>query len=329
MINRRRLTRGLLAGGVLGAAARPALAAYPDRVITIVVPFAAGGATDLAGRLLADKLGPLLAEGSRAVVDNRPGAGSALGADTVRRAKPDGYTLLVGSASTLAVAPAAGASAARYHPTRDFTPLAFFGISTMGLLVSRDSGIDTVAALLDRLRANPGKLAFASSGVGGVAHLASEHFTRSAGVEVVHVPYRGGSQTAEAIMKGECIFAIDTIGSNIGQIRDGSLRLLAVSTAKRDPNFPDVPTIAEAGVPGYEMASWTVLAGPAGMPPEIVEAIGRAASRAIADPAVRSRLEATGTVPELDSSPAMTRAFLDQQFEFYREVVQRIGLRLE
>ena len=310
----------------LPAAAQPR---FPERSITIVVPFAAGGATDLAGRLLADKLGPLLAEGSRAVVDNRPGAGSALGADTVRRARPDGYTLLVGSASTLAVAPAAGASAARYHPTRDFTPLAFFGISTMGLLVSRDSGIDTVRALLDRLGADPGKLAFASSGVGGVAHLASEHFARSAGVEAVHVPYRGGSQTAEAIIKGECLFAIDTIGSNIGQIRDGSLRLLAVSTARRDPNFPDVPTIAEAGVPGYEMASWTVLAGPAGMPPEIVEAIGRAAARAIADPAVRSRLEATGTVPEPDSSPAMTRAFLDRQFELYREVVQRIGLRLE
>ena len=329
MSERRPLPRRLLAGLALAVAAQPALAAYPDRVITIVVPFAAGGATDLAGRLLADKLGPLLAEGSRAVVDNRPGAGSALGADTVRRARPDGYTLLVGSASTLAVAPAAGASAARYHPTRDFTPLAFFGISTMGLLVSRDSGVDTVQALLDQLRANPGKLAFASSGVGGVAHLASEHFTKSAGVEAMHVPYRGGSQTAEAIMKGECLFAIDTIGSNIGQIRDGSLRLLAVSTAKRDPNFPDVPTIAEAGVPGYEMASWTVLAGPAGMPPEIVDAIGRAASRAIADPTVRSRLEATGTVPELDSSPAMTRAFLDRQFELYREVVQRIGLRLE
>ena len=246
-------------------------------MITIIVPFAAGGATDLAGRLLADKLGPLLSGGGRAVVENRPGAGSALGADVVRRARPDGYTLLVGSASTLAVAPASGAAAARYHPTRDFTPLAFFGISTMGLLVSRDSGITSTRELLDRLRANPGKFSFASSGVGGIAHLASEYFCKAAGVEAVHVPYRGGSQTAEAIMKGETLFAIDTVGSNIGQIRDGALRLVAVTTRERDPNFPNVPTIAEAGVPGYEMASWTVLAGPAGMPPEIVEALGRAA----------------------------------------------------
>lgn len=329
MIQRRSLGLGVLGATAFGIGARPAYAAYPDRVITIIVPFAAGGATDLAARLLADKLGPLLTEGGRVVVENRPGAGSALGADVVRRARPDGYTLLVGSASTLAVAPASGAAAARYHPTRDFTPLAFFGISTMGLLVGRDSGITTTRELLDRLRANPGRMSFASSGVGGIAHLASEYFCKAAGVEAIHVPYRGGSQTAEAIMKGETLFAIDTVGSNIGQIRDGSLRLIAVTTKDRDPNFPDVPTIAESGVPGYEMASWTVLAGPAGMPPDITAAIGRAAAQAIADPAVRSRLETTGTVPELHSTPAMTREFLDRQFAIYQEVVQRVGLRLD
>jgi tripartite-type tricarboxylate transporter receptor subunit TctC len=329
MIVRRSLGLGVLGTTASSIGARPAQADFPDRVITIIVPFAAGGATDLAGRLLADKLGPLLSGGGRAVVDNRPGAGSALGADVVRRARPDGYTLLVGSASTLAVAPASGAAAARYHPTRDFTPLAFFGISTMGLLVSRDSGVTSTRDLLDRLRANPGRFSFASSGVGGIAHLASEYFCKAAGVEAVHVPYRGGSQTAEAIMKGETLFAIDTVGSNIGQIRDGALRLVAVTTRERDPNFPNVPTIAEAGVPGYEMASWTVLAGPAGMPPEIVEALGRAAGRAIADPSVRGRLEETGTVVELNSTPAATRDFLDRQFEIYREVVQRVGLRLD
>lgn len=330
MIERRSLGLGALgAAATLGIGARPAHASFPDRVISIIVPFAAGGATDMAGRLLADKLGPFLSEGGRAVVDNRPGAGSALGANVVRRARPDGYTLLVGSASTFAVAPASGAAAARYHPTEDFTPLALFGLSTMGLLVSRDSGITTTRELLDRMRASPGRYSYASSGVGGIAHLASEYFCKSAGVEAVHVPYRGGSQTAEAIMKGETLFAIDTVGSNIGQIRAGSLRLLAVTTAARDPNFTDVPTIAEAGVPGYELASWTVLAGPAGMPSEIVEAIGRAAARAISDPTVRERLETTGTVPELNSTPAMTREFLDRQFAIYREVVARIGLRLE
>ncbi len=329
MINRRSLGLGVLGATAFGISGRPAQAAYPDRVISIVVPFAAGGATDLAGRLLADKLGPLLSEGGRAVVDNRPGAGSALGADIVRRARPDGYTLLVGSASTLAVAPASGAAAARYHPTRDFTPLAFFGISTMGLIVASNSGITTTQQLIDRMRAEPGKYSFASSGVGGIAHLAAEYLCKEAGVEAVHVPYRGGSQTAEAIMKGETLFAIDTVGSNIGQIRAGTLRLLAVTTRARDPNFPDVPTIAQSGVPNYEMASWTVLAGPAGMPADIVEALGSAAAKAIADPAVRNRLETTGTLPELNSTPAATREFLDRQFEMYQRVVQQIGLRLD
>jgi tripartite-type tricarboxylate transporter receptor subunit TctC len=328
MINR----RSLLGGAALGAIAplaRPALAAFPERVITVIVPFAPGGATDLAGRLLADRLGPLLGNDGRAVVENRPGAGSALGADVVRRAKPDGYTLLVGSASTLAVAPASGASAARYHPTQDFTPLALFGISTMGLVVAANSGIQDLQQLLQKLRAEPGKHGFASSGVGGISHLAGEYLAKLANVQAMHVPYRGGSQTPESVMKGETLYAIDTLGSIIGQIRDGSLRLLAVTTAKRDPNFPEVPTIAEAGVREFEMASWTVLAGPAGMPDEVANAISRAASRAIAEPGVKSRLEATGTLPEAESTPASTRAFLDRQYAIYQEIVKRIDLKLD
>ena len=331
MIKRRKLHRGLLGGlalAALPAFQRGALAAFPDRVITLVVPFAPGGNTDLAGRLMADRIGPLLG-GGRAVVDNKPGAGSALGADAVRRARPDGYTLLVGSASTLAVAPASGAAAARYHPTKDFTPLALFGLSTMGLVVAADSGIGTVAELLGRLRANPGKFSFASSGVGGISHLAGEYFALLAGVQAIHVPYRGGSQTPEAVMKAEALYAVDSLGSIIGQIRDGALRLLAVSTRTRDPNFPDVPTIAEAALPDYEVASWTVLVGPAGMPVEVTEALGRAAAQVLNEPNVRSRLEATGTIPETKSSPEATRAFMDRQFGLYQGIVQRIGLRMD
>jgi tripartite-type tricarboxylate transporter receptor subunit TctC len=331
MIDRRNLHCGLLGGlalAALPAFPRGALAAFPERVITLVVPFAPGGATDLAGRLMADRIGPLLG-GGRAVVDNKPGAGSALGADAVRRARPDGYTLLVGSASTLAVAPASGAAAARYHPTEDFTPLALFGISTMGLVVAADGGIRTVAELLERLRASPGRFGFASSGVGGIAHLAGEYFASLAGVQAIHVPYRGGSQTPEAVMKGEALYAVDSLGSIIGQIRDGALRLLAVSTRTRDPNFPDAPTIAEAALPDYEVASWTVLVGPARLPADVAEALGRAAAQVLNEPNVRSRLEATGTIPETNSSPEATRAFMDRQFGLYQGIVQRIGLRMD
>jgi tripartite-type tricarboxylate transporter receptor subunit TctC len=243
MLTRRHLgsrtaTLTLTAAGL--TLARPALAAFPDRPITVIVPFAPGGANDLAGRLLADRIGPLLTAEGRALVENRPGGGSAIGADYVRRARPDGYTLLVGSASTLAVAPASGASAARYHPTRDFTPI-------------------TV----------------------------------------------------------------------VGQVRDGALRLLAVTTRQRDPNFPDVPTVAEAVLPDYELTTWTVMVGPKDMPDDIAEALSKAANAALAEPRVRERLESTGTTPVPDSTPASTRAFLDREFALYQNIVQRIGLKLD
>jgi tripartite-type tricarboxylate transporter receptor subunit TctC len=330
MITRRLFQRGLLGGAALtGLPAFEAQAAYPERVITLIVPFAPGGATDLAGRLMADRLGPLLGNNGRAIVENRTGAASALGANHVRSAPPDGYTLLVGSASTLAVAPASGAAAARYHPTRDFTPLALFGISTMALVVSASSGITSVQQLIERMRADPNLGNFASSGVGGITHLAGEYFAKLAGVQATHIPYRGGSQVPESIIKGETLFAIDNLGSVIGQIRGGTLRLLAVSTRERDPNFPDIPTIAQAGVPEYEAASWTAMVGPAGMPAAIVSAIGRAAAQALNEPNVRTRLETTGTIPERNSTPDGTRAFLDRQFALYQSIVQRIGLRLE
>ena len=332
-MDRRDLGRALVGAAGFGAAARPcaaqAVPGYPDRAITVVVPFAAGGATDLAGRLLADKLGPNLAEGGRAVVENRPGAGSALGADVVRRARPDGYTLLVGSASTLGCAPAAGGRAAGYHPTRDFTPITLFGLSTMGLVVATGSGIADTAGLVAKLRAEPGRHGYSSSGVGGISHLASAAFLIAAGAEALHVPYRGGSQTAEAIIKGETLFAIDTLGSVIGQVRDGSLRLLAVTTAGRDPNFPDVPTAAQSGLPGFEMASWTVLAGPAGLPGPLVAALSRASNAALGDPVVRQRLDSTGTIPDATSTPVSTRAFVERQFDLLREVVARIGLQVD
>jgi tripartite-type tricarboxylate transporter receptor subunit TctC len=334
MIERRTLARGLAAvlpsvGAGLLALPRPALAAFPDRVITVVVPFAPGGATDLAGRVIADRLGPLLAPDGRAVVDNRPGAGSALGAEQVRRARPDGHTLLVGSASTLAVAPAAGASAARYSPTEDFTPITVIGTSPLALVVAAGSDIGSARDLAERLRSRRGAFSYASSGVGSVTHLSGEFFANLAGAEVVHVPYRGGSQIAESVMKGEALYAIDQLASVVGQIRDGSLRLLAVSTRARDPNFPEVPTIAEAALPDYELTTWTVMVGPKGVPGEVAAAISRAANAALAEPRVRERLESTGTVPVADSTPESTRAFLAAEFGRYQAIVRRIGLRLE
>jgi tripartite-type tricarboxylate transporter receptor subunit TctC len=332
MLTRRRLgghaaTLALSAAGL--SLARPALAAFPDRPITIIVPFAPGGANDLAGRLLADRLGPLLAPDGRALVENRPGGGSAIGADYVRRAKPDGHTLLVGSASTLAVAPASGASAARYHPTKDFTPITVVGTSPLGVVVPTNSGITTVQQLVERLRAEPGKISYASSGVGGVSHLGADYLANLAGTSAQHIPYRGGSQTAESLIKGETLYAVDQLGSVVGQVRDGALRLLAVTTRTRDPNFPDVPTVAEAVLPDYELTTWTVMVGPKDLPDDVAQALSKAANAALAEPRVRERLESTGTTPMLDSTPASTRAFLDREFMLYSRIIERIGLRLD
>lgn len=319
-----------LAAAPWAAGIRPAHAAtYPERTITVVVPFAPGGATDLAGRVLADRMGPLLGGDGRAVVENRPGAGSSLGAEYVRRARPDGYTLLVGSASTLAVAPAAQPNIAKYSPVEDFTPIAIVGTSAMGLVVPAASGIKSVPQLIARLKEKQGADGYASSGVGGVSHLASELFVKLAGAPAIHIPYRGGSSVAEALLKQEVVFAIDQIASIVGQIRDGSLTLLAVTTETRDAGFPDVPTLAEAGVPDYALSTWTVMVGPKGMPPEVAAALNKAANAALSEPVLRERLSTSGTDPRNDSTLESTTAFLGQEFDRFKTVVQRTGLKLD
>lgn len=327
-MTRRALGMAALAGGA--AFIRPASAAtFPDRTINVIVPFAPGGATDLAGRLLADRMGPLLGPEGRVVVENKPGAGSALGAEYVRRSRPDGYTLLVGSASTLAVAPAAQPKVAPYDPAEDFTPIAVVGTSALGLVVPAASGIQSVQELVRRLKAGEGPDGYASSGVGGVAHLAAALFAKLADAPANHIPYRGGSSVAEALIKQEVIFAIDQVASVVGQVRDGSLRLLAVTTRTRDPNFPDVPTLVEAGVPGYELSTWTVMAAPKGVPEDVAQALNRAANAALSEPALRERLSTSGTDPRNDSTLETTRAFLREEFARFRKVVEQTGLRLD
>jgi tripartite-type tricarboxylate transporter receptor subunit TctC len=331
-MERRRLMRGAAAAAVFAAApfapGRPAAAAFPDRPITVVVPFAPGGANDLVARVLADRLGPLLAPGGRALVENRPGAGSTLGADYVRRAKPDGYTLLVGSSSTLAVNPATQVSSVRYHPTEDFTPVALLGTSALALVVPATSELRTPEELVRKLRDSPGRLGFASAGVGAVGHLAGEWFAEMAGGKAMHVPYRGGSSLAEALIKGEVDFALDQLGSVVGQIRDGSLRLLAVTTRARDRAFPEVPTLAEGALPGYELTTWSALVGPKGLPGEVTQALSRATNAALAEPQARARLEAAGVDPVTDSTPDSTRDFLAGEVARFRDIVARTGLQL-
>ncbi|WP_379595274.1 Bug family tripartite tricarboxylate transporter substrate binding protein [Teichococcus globiformis] len=314
----------------MAAVSKPAKASdYPSSTITVTVPFAPAGATDLAGRLLAEKMGPALGPRARLVVENKPGAGSALGAEYVRRARPDGYTLLVGSASTLGVAPAAQPKIAPYDPAEDFTPVAVIGTSALGLVVPTASGINTVQELVARLRKGEGRDGYASSGVGGIGHLAASLFSKLADAPATHIPYRGGGSVPEALLKQEVLFTIDQIASVVGQIRDGALKLLAVTTTSRERSFPDVPTLQEAGVEGYELSTWTVMVGPKGMPEEIAQALNRAANLALADPVVNRRLTESGTDPRQDSTPESTREFLREEFARFRRVVETTGMRMD
>jgi tripartite-type tricarboxylate transporter receptor subunit TctC len=329
--------RRLLVAGGLGAAAglgatapRQAAAAFPDRPISIVVPAAPGGATDITARVLGERLGPLLAPGARALVDNRPGAGGALGADIVRRAAPDGHTLLLATISAFVLLPLTATSAIRYDPTEDLTPISLIGTSAMGLVVSANSGIRSVPELIARMRAEPGRLAYGSSGVGAINHLSGELFARMVGVPMLHAPYRGGSQLPEAVMKGEVLYAIDQLASGAGLVRDGALRLLAVSTAERAAAFPQVPTIAEAvGLPDYALTTWSALAGPRGLPAEIAARISGAVNAALAEPAVRTRLEQAGLDPVADSTPASARRHIEAELERFRGILARTGIRFE
>jgi tripartite-type tricarboxylate transporter receptor subunit TctC len=317
------------AAAMAASPARAAEAGYPDRTITITVPFAPAGATDLAGRLLADRMGPALGPQGRVVVENKPGAGSALGAEHVRRSRPDGYNLLVGSASTLGVAPSAQPKVAPYNPAEDFTPIAVIGTSALGLVVPAASGITSVEQLIARLRERKGQEGYASSGVGGIGHLAASLFAKMADAPATHIPYRGGASVPEALIKQEVLFTIDQIASVVGQIRDGMLRLLAVTTTTRDRSFPDVPTLQEAGVPGYELSTWTVMVGPKDLPPGITAALNKAANAALKDENVRRRLSDSGTDPRDDSTPESTRAFLTAEFARFKAAVDIAEMRMD
>lgn len=322
----RRATVGVLA---TLAVPRVALAAYPERPITIIVPLAPGGGTDVSARILAERLGPNLGPQGRVLIDNRPGAGTALGADVVRRAAPDGYTLLYSTAGTFAVNPALGAGPIRFHPTRDFTPIAVVGSSAMALVVPASSDIRTLPQLVARLRAEPGRHHYGSSGTGSANHLAAALFTRMVEANVAHSPYRGGNDLTQAIVRAEVMYAVDLFGSVIGLVRGGQLRLLAVTSATRDPNYPEGPTMAEAGLAGYEFNNWTGLAAPTGLPDDIATAISQATNRALAEPAVRARMAQLALNPVTDSTLPSTRRFFDAELERVRDMVARAGVRVE
>lgn len=323
-------------------ALRPAGAqgAWPERPIALVVPFLAGGSTDIAARILAERMAPRLGPQARIVVENRAGAGGSVGADWVRHRPADGYTLLLASASALGTNPAALPQQTPYDPVEDFSQIALVGGGPMVLVVPAASPFRTARQLLDAVRANPGRYTWATSGAGGIGHLTGEYLKVRAGalpsgpggspgpLRAEHVPYRGGSAVMEALAKGEVNYSLEVLASTASHLRDGLSRGLAVTSLRRHPLFPEIPTLDELGLTGFEITTWNILCAPRGLPAEITAALSRAALAALAEGPTAERLKQAGVDPARPTTPAEARAFLAAEVAKFRGIVQEAGVRL-
>ncbi|RVT96009.1 tripartite tricarboxylate transporter substrate binding protein [Rhodovarius crocodyli] len=305
-----------------------AQAAFPDRVVTIVNGFAAGGSSDIAARIAAPRISQAL--GQTVVVENRPGAGGTLALNYIKRLPADGHTVVIADPSSLVIAPLVNPNVA-INPAADFTPLSIWGTTPMVLVVAPDHPAQDVAGLLAWLRANAGRASYASSGIGSTPQLATELFLQKVpgGMPAVtHVTYRGGSQMLEAVMKQETGFGFSVLSSAAGHLRGGTLRALAVSGPSRAASLPNVPTMAEAGFPDFDLITWYMLLGPPGMSAEIQQIWSRAMAETLTDAPTAARLTESGLDPARPSPPSAAADYLKAEVARYGAIVQAAGDRL-
>jgi tripartite-type tricarboxylate transporter receptor subunit TctC len=319
--------RALLAGLAALPLAHPAVAqgAWPARPVRVVVPFAPAGATDILGRLTATELGTAL--GQSFVVENRAGAGGNLGSDLVAKSPPDGYTLLFGAAGNIGINPSLFANMP-YDPARDLAPVSLIAEVTNILVVHPSVNARSVQELIALGRTTPGGLVYASSGNGSTIHLSAELFAAMTRLPMTHVPYRGSGPAMADLLAGRVSLMFDNLPSALPHVREGRLRALAVTAARRSPVLPDLPTIAEAGVPGYEATSWFGLFAPAGTPREIIDRMAREMAAFARRPEVAERIRALGAEPITntpDEFAAMVRAEIDK----WGAVVRASGARAD
>ena len=310
-----------------GMAATAALAEerFPARPIKLVVPYPPGGSADLVGRMVADKMSHSL--GQTVIVDNKGGASGAIGSEYVARAAPDGYTLLVAISDTHAINPAVMPHLP-YDPQKDFVAVSLMATQPMALMVGRHFEGRTLAEFVAAARRKPRSITYASNGKGGLQHLAMELFSRQAGIELLHVPYKGSAPALSDVIAGQvdCLFiSLQGAGGNVGS---GNLRPLAISAPARLAVAPDVPTFAESGFPGVNVTQWYAMMAPRGTPAAIVDLLSQHAKAALASPDVASRLKAAGTEP-VGSSPEQFKNFLAGDIRKWSGVAKAVGVRLE
>ncbi len=278
--------------GVVGTLlSTPSMAqAYPTKPIKLVIPFPAGGATDIVGRVVAQQLGVEL--GQTVVVDNRAGAAGVIGSESVARAAPDGYTILLSTSSTHTIGPILNAKIP-YSPTKDFTPIMYLAASPQVVVVPLSSPATTMPELIDYIKKNPGKLNFGSAGTGGIPHLSTERFLAMTGTKMTHVPYKGTALAMPDLMAGRLDLMFDSISVSLPHIRDGKVRALAVTSPKPSSVAPNIPTLSQF-VPGYESLTWFGVFGPAGLPPAIQEKLNQALNKAIKNPGLLAQFAKLG-----------------------------------
>ncbi len=321
------LIRGMVLA-ILAFIVSPALAqTYPDRPIRLISPNPAGGANDTIVRIIAAKMAPII--GGTFIIDNRGGGAGKIGAEAVARAPADGYTLLAGSVSTHSFAPITTAKLT-YDPIADFAPISLFALVQNVLVVPPALPAKNLRELIALAKASPGRLNYASGGPGSTSHFAVAMFAALAGIadKTVHVPYKGGSPAVTATMANEAQFYFGPIAGMVPFIEAGSVRALAISGETRSPSLPDVPTMAEAGMPEYKAVSWFGLLAPAGTPTVIIDKLAVAVREAVKDPEVVRALRAQGIEPKSNTPPEFAM-FIKEQLDLHRKLADEAGLKFE
>lgn len=296
-----------------------AQAGYPDKPIRLIVPFPPGGGTDIISRVVADKLAATL--GWKIVVENKAGAGGTIGLDAAAKSKPDGYTIVMAQTSNLSIAPSL-MSGLPYDPVKDFTPVTLVDAAPLVIAVGAASPIKSLGDLVNAAKANPGKLLFASPGNATVAHLAGEYFQKVAGIKYVHVPYKGTAQALPDVISGRASFYVASLESVMPQVTAGQLRAIAVTSAKRVRQLPDVPTVSEAGFPGFEAITWFGIAVPKGTPDAIVTRLNTELTKVLQSPDVKERLG-----EDVTPGPAAFAAILKRDHDKWAGVIKEAGIK--
>lgn len=310
----------------LFAAAATAQEKYPSKAVRVIVPFAAGGATDVLTRVAANELGKRL--GQSFVVENLTGAGGLIGAAQAVKAKPDGYTLLAGSPGPITIMPAISRTPMTFDAEKDVVPITLIADSPGAMVVGRNSRFKSVQEVLAAAKANPGKLTCGSSGVGAFSHINCELLKTLTGIDVVHVPYRGAAPALADLVGGQFDFMIENYPSPQKLIDSGDARLLGVTSAQRFPLKPNAPTLVESGVPGHVLSAWIGLMAPAGTPADVINTLQREFAAALKDPAVQKRMHDMGVVPG-GNTPAEFAKYLAAERATYKALAAKTGLKID